>query len=142
MLDVPVVTPRRKQEPLEDRTLVAGVALPQASRAYPLSDLARTGPVNDVLGGREIVVMPFEEGSSVRVFDRKVGGQLLQFFAGQAENAGHMVDTPTGTTWDLTGLALSGPLSGRRLEKLGVLLDYWFDWKTYHPDTDVYRAGL
>ena len=142
MLDVPVVTPRRKQEPLEDRALVAGVALPEAARAFPISELARTGPVNDVLSGREIVVMPFEEGSSVRVFNRRVGGQSLEFYAGQAENSGRMVDTPTGTTWDITGLALSGPLSGRRLERIAVLFDYWFDWKTYHPNTDVYRAGL
>ena len=142
MLDTPVVTPRRKNEPLGDRALVAGVALPDGSRAYPMSDLARTGPVNDRLGSHDIVVMPFEAGNSVRVFDRKVEGQSLEFYAGKADESGHLVDASTGTTWDLTGVGVSGPLSGRKLEKLTVLLDYWFDWKTYHPDTDVYRAGL
>lgn len=139
--ELPVVTPRRKSEPLQDRDLVAGVAIPEASRAYLLSDLARQGPVNDRLGQVPILVLPFEDGKSVRVFERTAGGQVLEFFAGTGEEAGRLVDATTGSTWDLRGMAQAGPLAGHQLARLDVLLDYWFDWKTYHPDTDVYRAG-
>jgi len=30
---------------------------------------------------------------------------------------------------------------GRQLQKVAVLNDYWFDWKTYHPSTAVYELG-
>jgi uncharacterized protein DUF3179 len=138
---LPVVTPRGKNEPLEDRDLVAGVFTPEASRAYLMSGLARQGPVNDRLGALPILVLPFENGKSVRVFERTVGGQVMELFAATGVDSGRLVDTTTGSTWDFTGLALAGPLSGQRLARVPVLLDYWFDWKTYHPGTDVYRAG-
>ncbi|MCI0409398.1 MAG: DUF3179 domain-containing protein, partial [Acidobacteria bacterium] len=124
------------------RDLVAGVATPEASRAYLLSDLASQGPVNDRLGQVPILVLPFEDGKSVRVFERTAGGQVLEFFAGTGEEAGRLVDATTGSTWDFRGTALAGPLSGSQMARMDVLLDYWFDWRTYHPDTDVYRAGL
>jgi hypothetical protein len=49
-----------------------------------------------------------------------------------------LLDDDTGTTWDFSGLAVRGPLAGQRLRKLPSLTDYWFDWKTYHQDTDVF----
>jgi hypothetical protein len=36
---------------------------------------------------------------------------------------------------------VAGPLAGKRLEKVVVLLDYWFDWRTYNPKTGVYKLG-
>ncbi len=139
--ELPVVTPRGKSEPLEDRDLVAGVSNQDAARAYLVADLARQGPVNDRLGQVPILVLPFDNGKSVRVFERTAGGQVLEFFAGTGEEAGRLVDATTGSTWDFTGVAHGGPLAGKQLPRVDVLLDYWFDWKTYHPDTDVYRAG-
>jgi uncharacterized protein DUF3179 len=141
MAKVPVVTPRRAQEPLQDRDLVAGVEWNGVSRAYLLADLARQGPVNDRLGEAPILVLPFEEGKSVRVFDRTVNGLVLELFAGEGEESGRLVDDATGSAWDFTGRALAGPLAGEHLAPLPVLLDYWFDWKTYHPGTDVYKVG-
>jgi len=140
--ELPVVTPRGKDEPLEDRDLVAGVFNQEAARAYLVADLARQGPVNDRLGTTPILVLPFDAGKSVRAFRRVVDDQTLEFFAGTGEDEGQLLDAATGSTWDLTGVALAGPLAGRKLPRVDVLLDYWFDWKTYHPDTDVYKAGL
>ncbi|MGB8508392.1 MAG: DUF3179 domain-containing (seleno)protein [Pyrinomonadaceae bacterium] len=51
------------------------------------------------------------------------------------------MDSATGSEWDFTGTATSGALAGRRLNKLSILEDYWFDWKTYHPDTAAYTLG-
>ena len=41
----------------------------------------------------------------------------------------------------MTALALAAVLllAGRRLNPVYLLKDYWFDWKTYHPTTSVYR---
>jgi len=32
-----------------------------------------------------------------------------------------------------------GALKGRQLRRVPFLEEYWFDWKTYHPSTDVAR---
>jgi len=138
---LPVVTPRSAREPLKDRDLVVGVEAGGSSRAYLLSELAGRGPVNDRLGIVPILVLPFEDGNSVRVFQREIDGQILEFFEGTGKESGRLVDAATGSTWNLTGLAVAGPLAGKRLARVEALVDYWFDWKTYHPDLDVYRAG-
>ena len=52
-----------------------------------------------------------------------------------------LIDAQTGSEWDFSGTAIAGPLQGKRLERIQTLKDYWFDWKLYHPDTVVYRAG-
>jgi hypothetical protein len=51
-----------------------------------------------------------------------------------------LVDS-SGGEWDFTGTALSGPMAGKQLSKIYVLHDYWFDWKTYNPETSVYSLG-
>jgi hypothetical protein len=33
-------------------------------------------------------------------------------------------------------------MAGKQLTKIEVLSDYWFDWRTYHADTMVYKSGL
>ncbi len=38
-----------------------------------------------------------------------------------------------------------GLLTGKGLsdssKQGGSINDYWFDWKTYHPDTEIYKLG-
>jgi hypothetical protein len=139
--DLPVVTPRRPGEAFEDRDLMVGVEAGGASKAYLLSDLAERGPVNDRLGDVPILLVTFDGGKSVRVFDRTVQDTVGEFYLQAGEKTGHLVDSGTGSAWDDRGIAVSGPLSGRKLRRLEPLLDYWFDWKTYHPSSEVYRPG-
>ena len=47
----------------------------------------------------------------------------------------------SGSLWDFSGRATSGPLAGKQLKKVAVLEDYWFDWKLYNPKTAVYEIG-
>jgi hypothetical protein len=52
-----------------------------------------------------------------------------------------LIDAETGSEWDFTGKAVSGPLTGKQLQKIVVLNDYWFDWKGYNSNTSVYDLG-
>jgi len=79
--------------------------------------------------------------AAARAFDRRVEGRALELFLRPGAAPSRLVDSGTGSEWEFTGAAISGPLAGRRLEKLPVLLDYWFDWKAYHPDAGVYLLG-
>jgi hypothetical protein len=141
MRDYPVVTPRREGEPFEDRDLIVGVEAGRVSKAYLLSDLAKGGPVNDRLGDLPILLVTFEEGRSVRAFDRTLPEGAGEFYWEAGEKPASLIDSRTGSRWDLRGVAMSGPLAGQKLRRIEPLLDFWFDWKTYHPDTEAYKAG-
>jgi hypothetical protein len=52
------------------------------------------------------------------------------------------VDGQTGSEWDFSGKAISGPLAGHKLNEIQILKDYWFDWKLYHPATSIFKAGI
>jgi hypothetical protein len=128
---------------LGPRTLVIGIVVNGNSRAYPLSALQKQSPVIDVIGSVPVVVVLGDDRRSVRAFDRTVDGRRLEFFQKTESGAGgfQLVDAETNSTWNFEGRAVTGPLAGRELKKLFVLEDYWFDWRTYHPDTTIYSLG-
>lgn len=136
---LPVVTPPRPGEPFGPRELIAGIDLNGAAKAYPLSVLRRQSPVLDTLEGTPLVLVVGDDGRSVRAFRPVIDGRTLQLFARPGSHPLRLVDAETGSEWTFAGEAVSGPLTGERLPKIFVLLDYWFDWKAYHPETAVYR---
>jgi hypothetical protein len=68
---------------------------------------------------------------SVGVFSPVVDGRQLTF---EASDDGY-TDVETGTTWDVTGRAVSGELAGSSLERIPHLDTFWFAWATYRPGT-------
>lgn len=137
MATVPVVTPVLDQR-LEPRTLVIGIAVGSDSKAYPIDALKRKNPVIDSLGNTPLLILVGGDGKSVRAFDRTVDDAALDFYAWPDSATLRIVDAKTGSEWDFTGRAVSGSLQGRELRKVAVLPDYWFDWKTYHPGTQIF----
>lgn len=138
---LPVVTPAQPGDPFGPRELIAGVRLGEAAKAWPLSALRQQSPVLDTLAGTPLVLIVGDDGRSVRAFERVVDGRELQLFARPGGPPLRLVDAETGSEWTFAGEAVSGPLAGKKMKKVFVLLDYWFDWKTYNPQTAVYRAG-
>jgi Protein of unknown function (DUF3179) len=126
-------------EILAARTLVIGVEAGGRSKAYPFDALQKQNPIVDTLGGTPLLVLLAEDGKSVRAFDRRVDGRALQLFLKPDTHT--LLDAETGSEWDFTGAAIAGELKGKSLGRLRPLKDYWFDWKTYHPDTGVYLLG-
>ena len=124
---------------LEPRTLVVGVTVNGKSKAYPFSAIEKQSPILDVVGGREIVVLLGEDRKSVRAFERKVDGRTLEFFV--KPDSSEIVDAETVSTWDFSGKAVAGELAGKQLEKVAAMKDYWFDWKNYNPETQLYALG-
>ena len=56
--------------------------------------------------------------------------------AGAAEDDA-LVDA-SGARWRVTEAALLGP-DGRRAERLTGAIAYWFAWRAFHPETEVYE---
>jgi Protein of unknown function (DUF3179) len=131
-----VVTPVSPEDPLKPRDLVIGLTINGAAAAYPMARLEKRAPVNDTLGGTSVVILLDASKKSVRAFDRTLDGRPLTFSLRQ--DTSQFTDAETGSIWEFTGRATSGPLAGRQLRKVMALKDYWFDWKIYHPDTTIF----
>ncbi len=131
---------------------VVGVRVGETTRAYPFSALSEKRAANDVVAGEPVLVVwgasdtasalddrDIAEGRSVGTglaYLRTVDGQVLTFEAGDREDT--FVDAETGTTWDLFGIALSGPLEGQRLTTAVHTNELWFAWAAFNPDAVVY----
>ncbi len=139
---LPVVVPLAKGDRLGSRDVVAGVHLGGKTRAFPFTELRQQSPVLDAVGGVPVVLVVGQDGRSVRAFERRLEGRELQFFLKPASSPPVLVDAETASTWSFAGEALSGPLQGKKLPKVYVLKDYWFDWKAYNPETTVYAPQL
>ena len=134
------MTPSPANDPLAPRTLVVGVTSGGAARAYPVDLLARTRVLLDDVNGVPLAVVTGGDGRSIRVFDRRIDGQVLELVDRVGSSPARYVDVHTGSEWDISGVALSGPLIGRRLDRIVHISDFWFDWRTYHPETTVYKG--
>jgi len=139
---LPVVVPPAKGDRLGSRDVVAGVQLEGKARAFPFNSLRQQSPVLDAVGDVPVVLIVGQDGRSVRAFERRVDGRELQLFLKPASSPPVFVDAETASTWSFAGEALSGPLQGKKLLKVYVLKDYWFDWKAYNPETTVYAPQL
>ena len=78
--------------------------------------------------------------ASLRQFRTRYG-RVLEWIVDTDSPEFRLLDTATGSAWNFAGVAVSGPLAGARLSRLPFLEEYWFDWKTYHPGTDVARGA-
>ena len=115
--------------------------------ALVLSSLARERVIALRVSGKPVVVWAVEglrsaldtaDVSSGRrvaatgAFDPVLGQQHLTFGAADRDT---FTDEQTGSTWDILGRAVSGPLAGRSLQPVGHLDTFWFAWAAFHPDT-------
>ena len=124
---------------LPQREIIIGVEIGGVSKAYPQKELSSKKPIIDRIGNTSIILCVADDGKSVRCFDTSIDGKRLEFFAKQDATAFTLFDATTGGEWGFDGVARSGPLAGRKLTRIPVLKDYWFDWKNYHPTTLLYR---
>lgn len=121
---------------LNTKQFVVGVAIGDQAVAFPFSVLNEQPLVNYQVGEVPILVVFDEENASGVVFDRRVDGLALEF---EIADGGMMRDTLTGSLWDgLTGEAIDGDYAGSHLERVKSTSSFWFGWKDFYPDTEVY----
>jgi len=122
-----------------ENEIVLGINVDAGIRAYPLLEVKREGGVvNDELGEVPLVVFsgPAPEAVTLSAFCRVVDDRALTF-----EHAGtHFRDRETGSLWSIEGMAVSGPLAGRRLEPLRWQYVRWHAWVYPHPSTELFRS--
>jgi|CXWL01.1.fsa_nt_gi hypothetical protein len=118
--------------------------------AYPFSRLLDNPVVNDTIGDVPIVVFyrpgvasPLDRSSIAEskdvgqgvVFLRTVNGMALTFEHG----TNGFRDVETGSTWNIAGQAIAGPLSETQLEPVVHGNHFWFAWAVFKPETRVWQ---
>ena len=77
------------------------------------------------------------EIGSVAAFTAEANGQALNF---TPAGVGTFRDQQTGSTWNLFGRAVSGPLAGEQLTAVEHLDTFWFAWVAFQPETRLVAA--
>ena len=124
---------------LPRKELVHGLVIDGQPVVYPFSRLAEERVANDTVAGQPVLVIFVPDTRTALAFRREVDGQMLTFAPGEGDT-GTFIDAETGSIWTaLTGAAVSGPLQGKRLERIPGTSSFWFGWKDFYPDTQVWR---
>ncbi len=106
-------------------------------RAYPIRYLTWHEIVNDSVNGRPIAVTFCPLCNSALVFDRRVGGRVLDFgVSGKLRHSDMvMYDRQTESWWQQAeGRAIVGTLTGTELRHLPSWLESWADFTARNPD--------
>ena len=110
------------------------------ARAYPLQILTWHEIVNDEVGGMPVSVTFCPLCNSGIVFDRRLEGVVYDFgTSGNLRNSDLIMwDRQTESWWQqLTGEAIVGELTGRRLTFLPSAIISWDDFKANNPGGKV-----
>jgi hypothetical protein len=122
---------------LKPKTMVLGLDVEGASKAFPLEALRQVRVVNDLLGGKRVLIVHQPISDTTTAFVARSGGKTLTFEAANAE-ASVLVDSQTSSRWNAYGECVSGWLKGSTLEALVLEPEYWFAWSEFHRETAVY----
>lgn len=115
-------------------TIGLGIEVQNEKKFYELKKILNKGFIEDSVGGWNIVLVYDEKLGIVRIFRRYINELELTF----KKEKGYLVDEQTGSIWDMNGLATSGLLRGKQLERPNYTQVYWFAWSAFFPETAVY----
>ncbi|MGE0161293.1 MAG: DUF3179 domain-containing protein [Gemmatimonadales bacterium] len=130
---------------------VVAIELGGESWAVPFGTLRERRIAELTVGGTALVVFYTPEtvsavdaariqesravGSSA-VYLALVSGRRLRFEPGP--DRGSYRDRETGSTWEFSGRAISGPLQGTQLEEVAHGNHFWFAWGVFRPETRIF----
>ncbi|MGJ7440641.1 DUF3179 domain-containing (seleno)protein [Aquipuribacter sp. MA13-6] len=127
---------------------VVGLGDPEDPVAVRTEELLGRGVVELEVADEAVVVLAapgqasaldtreIAEGADVGTtgaFSAALDGRVLSLRPGDAP--GEFVDDVTGSTWDVQGVAVAGPESGRELQRLPSTDTFWFSWQSFWPGT-------
>ena len=130
---------------------VAAISIDGGDAAFSLSILAKEGVANYQVNGVDVAVF-FKSGTasaldglligssrdvgSAAVYNAVLDGRKLTF----SSVGSGFTDVETGSTWNILGEAIDGPMAGERLTKIVHGDHFWFAWAAFMPDTLIYQG--
>lgn len=102
-------------------------------RAWPLEAFVSEPVINDTVAGKRVVLIGEPESRTVRAYE--AGAHT--FTQLQGDNAQPLLLDDQGIEWTIQEGALMGP-DGASLERLPGHIGYWFAWRNFNPNAEVY----
>ncbi len=125
---------------MSDNDLILGVNINGDVRGYPLQILVWHEIVNDNVGGTPIAVTYCPLCFTNQVFNRTVGGEILEFgTSGKLYNSNLvMYDRNSNSLWSQAmAQSIVGKFAGANLDRVPFDLAYWKDWKNLYPNSKI-----
>lgn len=129
---------------------IIGVRSDNEQIGYPYSITLEKRVLHDQIDGEPVVIFHLDgmasaldnrrignsrDDGATGVFSPIVDGKKLTF----SFEDGNVSDRQTGSTWNISGRAISGPMAGTQLETM-VYGDYFaFAWLVFYPNTKIYE---
>ena len=117
---------------------VVGVVHDGEARGYLWSMLAERRLIQDRLGDLPLAVQLHSDGISQRVWDRRLGGRVLELELD--EEGDRLIDLETGSAFGFDGVATSGELAGQRLQPLPATVEFRHSFE-YFSDAEIYEGA-
>lgn len=120
-------------------------------RLYPFAELRKQPVINDQLNGKAVTVFSKADVLSAvdasviehsqitlmaAAFSRILNGKTLTF----RQEGDRIIDTGTGTEWNIFGKATHGPLAGQTLTPADSGIHFAFAWLAFNPEADIYQS--
>ncbi len=140
--------PLNPDKRLDLKERVIGVGEDDGAIAVVRRALADAEPLEVSVDGRDVVIWHRPGQSSALDAETVAGGfdvGTVGVFVPEAEGErltfertkGGFQDRETGSSWNVLGHAVKGPLKGTRLQEVTHLDTFWFAWVAFNPETDI-----
>ena len=124
-------------ERLQVKDVVYGVEIGGEAKAYPVDIVGEEVLVNDEVGGTNLVLLGNPGTKAVEVFER---GDV-EFTGLLTENGTTTLTDSGGMEWRVTDSQLESEDGSRTLARVGGRTSFWFGWRAFFPDTELYGGG-
>ena len=120
----------------QQKSWIVGIEIGSKSIAYDWNDLKDQKLIQNTFENIAILVLLGEEDKSFRVWNRKVGPVVLDFFRNDSTQM--LMDKQTMSVWADYGKCLEGQLAGTQLKSIKAYQEYWHSWQDFHSNTAQY----
>ena len=125
---------------LEPTDRILGLEIDGEAKAYPIKILNWHELVNDYVGGKAALISYCPLCGTGMAYDAVMDGKRFLFgVSGKLYNSNVLFyDKETESLWSQIKMeAVTGPMTGRKLELLPLEHTTWADWQLKHPQTTV-----
>jgi hypothetical protein len=139
-IDEPAYVSAESVDYLQDDDLLLVLTHNDITRAYPTRILDRHEIVNDMFGSMPVAVTYCPLCGSGLAFDRRNGGQVLEFGVSSLLHNSDLImyDRQTESLWQqITGESFAGKSRGSQLKSLPLAVVEWKSWSQQNPHAEV-----
>lgn len=130
------IVPDDNRIPRKERVL--GIIKDGKSKVYRFSSLlANNGLISDVFRGESIIIAGDAQKNIMVAFAKKLPDGSIPDFVIDNTGTGLLKDQ-FGNTWDAFGVAISGPLTGQKLQSPLFIMGYWMAFGSFYPNTEIF----